>query len=121
MTLLMRLSEYRGGAERLIESHVFSNLSALEVLDAGSALVSESHGGDNISYFSLWRTHRADSIAPGSFVPTATERYTQLLVPALEIAVGCLSAIGASVSSVTRQAGWAIHWLSRRLKQLLGL
>jgi hypothetical protein len=46
MTFLMRLSEYRAGAERLVESHVFANLSALEVLDAGSVLGSESRDGD---------------------------------------------------------------------------
>jgi len=39
----MRLSEYRGGAERLVESQ---SLSALEVLDAGSTFISESRDGE---------------------------------------------------------------------------
>jgi len=55
------------------------------------------------------------------FIPTAAERYVQLLIPALEVTVGCLSAIGTSVISVMRQARYVTRWSGTRLKQPLGI
>lgn len=46
----MRLSEYRSGAERLVESRVFASLSALEVLDAGLAVSESGDGNDTASH-----------------------------------------------------------------------
>lgn len=115
MSLLLRLSEYRAGAERLVESRIFGNLATFEVLGLNPMAGNDQQGCEYMSYSwglfstSLNRTRFCFRLllwymkAMDDFLPTTAERYNQILTPALQVVVGCLSTVGQSVSTVIRQ------------------
>lgn len=104
MSLLIRIAQTRQGAERLVESRIFGCLAQSEFLAARPVIAAdflrESTKQPSLEMQSFNRCPDHDT-----FLPTAIERYHQLVIPALQLAVSCLSAIGPSVSAVTKQVG----------------
>ncbi|KAF8637106.1 hypothetical protein AX17_003010 [Amanita inopinata Kibby_2008] len=85
MSFFIRLTQTRAGAERLLEAQVLSVLSRCDYLDA---------------------TPEADQafMDRDSFLPSAIQRYHQLLMPALQLVDGMLAMLGTKHSTVMNQA-----------------
>ncbi|KAF9054278.1 nucleoporin Nup186/Nup192/Nup205 [Panaeolus papilionaceus] len=85
MSLFIRMSQTRIGAERLLDAHLLPVLAACDYLDARP---------------------EADQafIDYDSFLPSAIQRYHQLFLPALQVVDGVLATLGSRHSTATHQA-----------------
>ncbi|KAF8742046.1 Nucleoporin, partial [Rhizoctonia solani] len=84
MSLLIKIAQTRQGADRLQDARVLSVLSQCDFLDARPE--------KDVDFRNL-----------ESFLPSALERYHQILVPALEIATSVVSTIGSDSPNVAKQ------------------
>ncbi|KAF8305838.1 hypothetical protein DL93DRAFT_2120780 [Clavulina sp. PMI_390] len=107
MTMLLRLAEYKVGAERLIESRVFTPLLSFEILESAPPLIGANTSERLLSY-RLCSPNIDFPKAPTGFIPTTLERYFQIIIPALQLSIACLSAGGASKSAVARLVGCSL-------------
>lgn len=71
-SLLLRLSQRRDGAEKLLEANIFETLSACDYLD-------------------MKPDTEAATMDFDGFMPSSTDRYRQVFLPALQVLVGTLS------------------------------
>ncbi|GAA6062083.1 hypothetical protein JCM10212_006506 [Sporobolomyces blumeae] len=85
MSFLIRVASTREGAEKLLNAELLSRLAECEFL--GSRPIADGSGMDF-----------------DGFLPATTERHHQLLLPALQLAVGTLVSFGTETSVATRQA-----------------
>ncbi|GAA5979980.1 hypothetical protein JCM10908_001488 [Rhodotorula pacifica] len=85
MSFLIRLASTREGAEKLLGAEVLSRLAECEYLGARPLA-------------------DADSMEFDGFIPPATERHHQLLLPALQLAVSTIVSFGSDTQVATRQA-----------------
>ncbi|RUS33337.1 nucleoporin Nup186/Nup192/Nup205 [Jimgerdemannia flammicorona] len=81
MSLFLRISQRRDGAEKLLENGVIEILAQSQFLDQRPEIDMSLTGVD-------------------TFLPPATERYHQLLLPALQLIVGILATMGHENTSV---------------------
>ncbi|KAI0085599.1 nucleoporin Nup186/Nup192/Nup205 [Irpex rosettiformis] len=84
MSLLCRMAQSRGGAERLIESRLIPSLADSDFIDARPELDQAFVDND-------------------SFLPSATQRYHQLLLPSLQAVAGIISSLGCKHLTATNQ------------------
>ncbi|KAK0463078.1 nucleoporin Nup186/Nup192/Nup205, partial [Desarmillaria tabescens] len=85
MSLFIRIAQSRIGAERLLEANVVTVLAQSDFLDARPE-------GDQAF------------IDQDSFLPSAVQRYHQLLMPALELVNAVVAVLGSKHSSASNQA-----------------
>ncbi|SCV68829.1 BQ2448_950 [Microbotryum intermedium] len=85
MSFLIRLASTREGAEKLMNAEVLAKLADCDYL--GTRPVVDTN-----------------SMEFEGFLPPATERHHQLLLPALQLVVGTLVSFGADTQIATRQA-----------------
>ncbi|BGP12970.1 hypothetical protein JCM10213_006609 [Rhodosporidiobolus nylandii] len=85
MSFLIRLASTREGAEKLLGAELLTRLAECEYLGARPLADSSSMDFDG-------------------FLPPATERHHQLLLPALQLVVNTLVSFGSDTSVATRQA-----------------
>ncbi|PPQ63451.1 hypothetical protein CVT24_004983 [Panaeolus cyanescens] len=85
MSLFIRMSQTRIGAERLLDAHLLPVLSTCDYLDARP------------------ETDQA-FIDHDTFLPSAIQRYHQLFLPALQVVDGVLATLGSRHSTATNQA-----------------
>ncbi|KAJ1300573.1 hypothetical protein OPQ81_002227 [Rhizoctonia solani] len=85
MSLLIKIAQTRQGADRLQDARVLAVLAQCDFLNARPE--------KDVDFRNL-----------ESFLPSALERYHQILVPALEIATSVVSTIGSDSPSVAKQA-----------------
>jgi len=85
MSLLIRIAQTRQGADRLAESRLFYILSQCEFLGARP-----ENDQDFLDY--------------DTFLPSAIERYHQLLLPTLQLAASMLSTAGSASAFIVKQA-----------------
>lgn len=115
MSLLSRIAQSRGGAERLVESGLIPSLAECDFIDArpelDQAFVGELYF---TSYERVWTLTnvclfyllmlRASLTDNGSFLPSATQRYHQLLLPSLQAVAGVIAALGSKHLTAANQA-----------------
>ena len=93
MSLLIRMSQSRAGAERLLEARVLPILADCDYLDARPEA---DHAFLGTSTFT--RCHHTTSqyytAERNTFLPSAVQRYHQLLTPALELVTGIIVTLG---------------------------
>ncbi|EIN05826.1 hypothetical protein PUNSTDRAFT_137309 [Punctularia strigosozonata HHB-11173 SS5] len=84
LSFFIRVSQSRSGAERLLDARIVQTLASCDYLDSRP---------------------EADQafIDRDSFLPSAVERYHQLFMPALQLIVGILSALGDGHATATKQ------------------
>ncbi|EGO28547.1 hypothetical protein SERLADRAFT_413403 [Serpula lacrymans var. lacrymans S7.9] len=85
MSLLIRMTQNRLGAERLLEAQILPILAQCEFIDARPEADQSFMDYD-------------------SFLPSAIQRYHQLFMPALQLIVGMLATLGSKHNSATHQA-----------------
>ncbi|KAK2465538.1 hypothetical protein APHAL10511_002430 [Amanita phalloides] len=85
MSFFIRLAQTRAGAERLLEAQVLPILARCDYVDATPEANQAFMDRD-------------------SFLPSAIQRYHQLLMPALELVVALLSMLGAKHTTTVNQA-----------------
>ncbi|CAE6492429.1 unnamed protein product [Rhizoctonia solani] len=85
MSLLIKIAQTRQGADRLQDARLLAVLSQCDFLNARPE--------KDVDFRNL-----------ESFLPSALERYHQILVPALEIATSVISTIGSDSPNVAKQA-----------------
>ncbi|KAG9119549.1 hypothetical protein FRC07_005386 [Ceratobasidium sp. 392] len=85
MSLLIKIAQTRQGADRLMDARVLAILTQCEFLNARPE--------KDIDFRNL-----------ESFLPSALERYHQIIVPALEVATSVVSTIGSDSPNVAKQA-----------------
>ncbi|KAG8791523.1 hypothetical protein FRC12_008949 [Ceratobasidium sp. 428] len=85
MSLLIKIAQTRQGADRLMDARILAVLTQCEFLNARPE--------KDIDFRNL-----------ESFLPSALERYHQILVPALEVATSVVSTIGSDSPNVAKQA-----------------
>ncbi|KDE08259.1 hypothetical protein MVLG_01525 [Microbotryum lychnidis-dioicae p1A1 Lamole] len=85
MSFLIRLASTREGAEKLMDAEVLAKLADCDYL--GARPVADTNSMDF-----------------EGFLPPASERHHQLLLPALQLVVGTLVSFGADTQIATRQA-----------------
>ncbi|GAA6005529.1 hypothetical protein JCM10207_005238 [Rhodosporidiobolus poonsookiae] len=85
MSFLIRLASSREGAEKLLGAELLARLADCEYLGARPLTEASAMDFDG-------------------FLPPATERHHQLLLPALQLVVNTLVSFGADTSAATRQA-----------------
>ncbi|GAA5862929.1 hypothetical protein JCM1840_002329 [Sporobolomyces johnsonii] len=85
MSFLIRLASTREGAEKLLNAELLTRLAECEYLGARPVADASAMDFDG-------------------FLPPATERHHQLLLPALQLVVGTLVSFGAETTVATRQA-----------------
>ncbi|KAB5590005.1 Nuclear pore complex protein [Ceratobasidium theobromae] len=85
MSLLIKIAQTRQGADRLQDARVLSVLAQCDFLNARPE--------KDIDFRNF-----------ESFLPSAVERYHQILVPALELATSVISTIGSDSPNVAKQA-----------------
>ncbi|KPV78555.1 uncharacterized protein RHOBADRAFT_51011 [Rhodotorula graminis WP1] len=85
MSFLIRLASTREGAEKLLAAELLGRLAECEFLGARPVADTSSMEFDG-------------------FIPPATERHHQLLLPALQLVVNTLVSFGAETAVATRQA-----------------
>ncbi|CUA76159.1 Nuclear pore complex protein Nup205 [Rhizoctonia solani] len=85
MSLLIKIAQTRQGADRLQDARVLAVLAQCDFLNARPE--------KDVDFRNL-----------ESFLPSALERYHQILVPALEIATSVVSTIGSDSPNVAKQA-----------------
>lgn len=113
--LLVRIAQTRQGAERLLDSRIFSLLTHCDFLDARPQNDHAFLG--KLSMTSLTRPMLTiPRLDFDSFLPSAIERYHQLLIPALQLAVSVLSAAGHT--PVVSKQVWT-HFASKNIFELI--
>ncbi|GAA5919036.1 hypothetical protein JCM1841_003712 [Sporobolomyces salmonicolor] len=85
MSFLIRLASTREGAEKLLNAELLARLAECEYIGARPVADASAMDFDG-------------------FLPPATERHHQLLLPALQLVVGTLVSFGAETTVATRQA-----------------
>ncbi|KAK4054774.1 hypothetical protein OIV83_000698 [Microbotryomycetes sp. JL201] len=85
MSFLTRIASNREGAEKLLNADLLTKLGDCEFLTAQSL-------------------EDAASMEFDGFLPSTTERYHQILLPALQLGVSALTSFGADTAIATRQA-----------------
>ncbi|GAA5994814.1 Nup192p [Rhodotorula paludigena] len=85
MSFLVRLASSREGAEKLLSAELLTRLAECEFLGARPV-------------------NDVSSMDFDGFIPPATERHHQLLLPALQLVVNTLVSFGADTTVATRQA-----------------
>ncbi|KAG9095701.1 hypothetical protein FRC06_009514, partial [Ceratobasidium sp. 370] len=85
MSLLIKVAQTRQGADRLMDARILTVLTQCDFLNARPE--------KDIDFRNL-----------ESFLPSALERYHQILVPALELATSVASTIGSDSPNVAKQA-----------------
>ncbi|KAF9477995.1 hypothetical protein BDN70DRAFT_880524 [Pholiota conissans] len=85
MSLFIRMTQTRAGAERLLEAQLLPILAQCDYLDtrpeADQAFIDQD-----------------------SFLPSAIQRYHQLLMPALQVVAGVIATLGSKHATATQQA-----------------
>ncbi|KAI0695309.1 nucleoporin Nup186/Nup192/Nup205 [Cytidiella melzeri] len=85
MSLLSRIAQSRGGAERLVESRLILSLAESDFIDARPELDQAFVDNDN-------------------FLPSAMQRYHQLILPSLQIVTGMVATLGSKHLTANNQA-----------------
>ncbi|KAG8681201.1 hypothetical protein FRC08_015790, partial [Ceratobasidium sp. 394] len=85
MSLLIKIAQTRQGADRFMDARILTVLTQCDFLSARPE--------KDIDFRNL-----------ESFLPSALERYHQILVPALELATSVVSTIGSDSPNVAKQA-----------------
>ena len=117
MSLLVRMSQTRHGAERLLEARVLPILSECDYLDARPeadqaflGIVTIFHHACVLLILFLDRN---------TFLPPAVQRYHQLFMPALQLVAGMLATLGQRHTTAANQVGFhASYDLAPPLKSL---
>ncbi|SCZ90946.1 BZ3500_MvSof-1268-A1-R1_Chr1-3g02409 [Microbotryum saponariae] len=110
MSFLIRLASTREGAEKLMDAEVLAKLADCDYLGSRPVADTNSMGGSrslrSVEYVarSLTRSRCRHSTEFEGFLPPASERHHQLLLPALQLVVGTLVSFGADTQIATRQA-----------------
>jgi nuclear pore complex protein Nup205 len=117
MSLFIRIAQTRQGAERLIEARVLPILADCDFLDTLPE-VDQSFIGmprSPLRYYSLiwWLDH-------DHFLPSAIQRYHQLLVPALQLVNTILATLGSGHSFAVNHVRYNISSLSINTLTSLG-
>lgn len=94
MSLLVRIAQTRQGAERLLEHRVFETLSRCTFISAKPELDQMSRIGKLHLLTVRFDTHPLADRA--TFLPSALQRYHQLLLPALQLANSVLVSVTAT-------------------------
>ncbi|KAH7909315.1 nucleoporin Nup186/Nup192/Nup205 [Hygrophoropsis aurantiaca] len=84
MSLLIRMAQTRSGAERLLEAQILPILAQCEYLDTRPEADQSFMDQD-------------------SFLPSAIQRYHQLFMPALQLAVAMLATLGSNHATASHQ------------------
>ena len=101
MSLLVRMSQSRQGAERLLESRTLPILAECDYLDARPEADQAFMGmAAAHSLKHLAQTALADN---DSFLPSAIQRYHQLFLPALQVISGILVTLGYRHTTAVNQ------------------
>jgi nuclear pore complex protein Nup205 len=105
MSFLIRLASTREGAEKLMNAELLSRLAECEYLGARPLNDSSSMGAFLIlcTSLSICLFSSVPVLDFDGFLPPATERHHQLLLPALQLVVGTLVSFGADTTVATRQ------------------
>ncbi|KAF9463318.1 nucleoporin Nup186/Nup192/Nup205 [Collybia nuda] len=85
MSLFVRMTQTRGGAERLLEAQLIPMFAKCDYLDARPEADQSFMDQD-------------------SFLPSAIQRYHQLFMPVLQLVDGMLATLGTKHSTITNQA-----------------
>lgn len=102
MSLFVRMTQTRVGAERLLEAQLIPVLAKCDYLDARPEA--------DQSFMGKSRLHPRTDIPlfvyptdQDSFLPSAIQRYHQLFMPVLQLVDGMLATLGAKHSTITNQ------------------
>lgn len=104
MSFLLRLASSREGAEKLLGAELLNRLADCEYLGARPLADASAMGALTVAPSV---SVSADTRCPADFegfLPPATERHHQLLLPALQLVVNTLVSFGSETSVATRQA-----------------
>lgn len=110
MSLLVRISLTRPGAERLLEARILYSLTKCEYLDSRPD-TDQSFAGEQTAQWhnSLYIGNSQFIIDQDSFLPSAIQRYHQLFTPALQIVNGILAMLGDEHTSARKQVCMSYH------------
>lgn len=102
MSLLVRMSQSRQGAERLLESRALPILADCDYLDARPEADQAFMG---MIVGAAVCGHHTDMIFTDndSFLPSAVQRYHQLFLPALQVVSGILVTLGHRHTTAVNQ------------------
>lgn len=105
MSFLIRLASSRDGAEKLMSAELLSRLADCEYLSARPLEDANAMGELRAAPFvRMLADRRFLPAAFDGFLPPATERHHQLLLPALQLAVSTLVSFGSDTQVAVRQA-----------------
>ena len=108
MSFFIRLAQTRAGAERLLEAQILQILSRCDYIDA-TPEADQAFMGIYLSLFCI--NAKESSVERDSFLPSAIQRYHQLLMPALELIVALLSILGTKHTTVVNQVSGPVFGL----------
>lgn len=100
MSLLCRLAQGRGGAERLVESHLIPILGQCDFIEARPEMDQAFIGMSAIHLLVCPYLTIADN---DSFLPSAMQRYHQLLLPALQVVMSIATTLGSEHLTANNQ------------------
>ena len=109
-SLLVRIAQSQFGAERILESRLFEVLSQCHFIDVRPEM-DQTYLGEHSSLPYLHvlfretesKSRRVLFADLDSFLPPVIERYHQILLPTLQLAVGTLSSLGPSSHAALHQ------------------
>lgn len=108
MSFLIRLASTREGAEKLMSADLLNRLAQCEYLAArpieDTQAMSEWLVPSRVVLRPCAESLTLSLPAFDGFLPPATERHHQLLLPALQLVVGALVSFGADTQVAVRQA-----------------
>lgn len=108
MSLFIRMSQTRPGAEKLLEAQVLPTLTRCDYLDARPEADQSFMG----QYYApparapIFANFPTDQ---DSFLPSAIHRYHQLIMPVLQLVHGLLSTLGPKHTTAAHQVSRAYY------------
>ena len=102
MSLLVRMSQSRQGAERLLESRALHILADCDYLDARPE-ADQAFMGMVITLLAVVVVLTIVHTDNDSFLPSAVQRYHQLFLPALQVVSGILVTLGHRHTTAVNQ------------------
>ena len=111
MSLFIRMTQTRAGAERLLEARLLTILAQCDYLDTRPE-ANQLFIGTVIKLVpcSLLLKHVLDQ---DSFLPSAIQRYHQLFMPALQVVDGLLATLGSKHATANHQVCFGIVKICR--------
>lgn len=100
MSLFIRMTQSRAGAERLLEAQLLPILAQCDYLDTRPEADQAFIGRCPLACAIFITDAIADQ---GSFLPPAIQRYHQLLMPALQVVDGIIATLGTRHTTASQQ------------------